>query len=60
MGNMWAQSWEEIYDLVIPYPGKSSVDVTDAMKSQVSSLISKSFTFWKNLKLVKLMIFDLS
>ena len=50
MGNMWAQSWEEIYDLVIPYPGKSSVDVTDAMKSQVSSLISKSYYILEEFK----------
>uniref|UniRef100_A0A0P4W2J2 Angiotensin-converting enzyme n=1 Tax=Scylla olivacea TaxID=85551 RepID=A0A0P4W2J2_SCYOL len=34
MGNMWAQSWAEIYDLVIPYPGKTSVDVTPQMVQQ--------------------------
>ena len=24
-GNMWAQSWENIYDLVAPYPGAQSL-----------------------------------
>ncbi|XP_068242902.1 angiotensin-converting enzyme-like [Palaemon carinicauda] len=33
-GNMWAQSWSDIYDLVIPYPGKTSIDVTPAMLEQ--------------------------
>ncbi|XP_042873559.1 angiotensin-converting enzyme-like isoform X2 [Penaeus japonicus] len=34
LGNMWSQSWGEIYDLLIPYPGKTSVDVTPNMKNQ--------------------------
>ena len=36
LGNMWSQSWAEIYDLAIPYPGKTSVDVTPQMVQQVS------------------------
>ena len=28
---MWAQSWNNLGDLVKPYPNKPSVDVTDAM-----------------------------
>jgi peptidyl-dipeptidase A len=27
LGNMWAQEWNNIYDLVVPYPGESSLDV---------------------------------
>jgi len=29
---MWAQSWDNIYDLMVPYPHRSSVDVTPTMK----------------------------
>jgi peptidyl-dipeptidase A len=32
LGNMWAQEWGNIYPLVVPYPGKTSIDVTAALK----------------------------
>ncbi len=31
LGNMWAQEWGNIYPLVEPYPGQSSLDVTTAI-----------------------------
>lgn len=31
LGNMWAQSWVNIYDLVEPYKNQSSLDVTASM-----------------------------
>lgn len=34
LGNMWAQSWVNIYDLVEPYKNKPSLDVTANMKKQ--------------------------
>lgn len=34
---MWAQSWENILDLVLPYPKKPPEDITKIMKSQVSA-----------------------
>ncbi|KAL6073647.1 hypothetical protein STEG23_023533, partial [Scotinomys teguina] len=34
LGNMWAQSWENILDLVLPYPKKPPEDITKIMKSQ--------------------------
>nr|KAG5696164.1 hypothetical protein BaRGS_026523 [Batillaria attramentaria] len=34
LGNMWAQQWNNILDLVVPYPNKESVDVTDEMVKQ--------------------------
>lgn len=34
LGNMWSQTWGQIYDFVIPYPGKTSVDVTSDMVKQ--------------------------
>ena len=32
LGNMWAQEWGNIYPLVEPYPGTTSIDVTKALK----------------------------
>ncbi|XP_028414004.1 angiotensin-converting enzyme-like [Dendronephthya gigantea] len=32
LGNMWAQSWVNIYDLVEPYKNKPSLDVTSNLK----------------------------
>ena len=34
LGNMWSQSWDNIYDLVEPYPGIASLDVTKALNEQ--------------------------
>jgi peptidyl-dipeptidase A len=34
LGNMWAQEWPNVYGLVEPYRGASSVDVTAALKRQ--------------------------
>ncbi|KAM6175753.1 angiotensin-converting enzyme [Erethizon dorsatum] len=31
LGNMWAQSWNNIYDMVVPFPDKPNLDVTSAM-----------------------------
>lgn len=35
-GNMWGQSWINIYDLVEPFPNASSYDVTKALREQAS------------------------
>ena len=32
LGNMWAQSWADIYDLLEPYPGVLNLDVTSTLK----------------------------
>ncbi|XP_075230792.1 angiotensin-converting enzyme-like isoform X2 [Lycorma delicatula] len=34
LGNMWAQSWSNILDITIPYPGKNYPDVTPQMLQQ--------------------------
>uniref|UniRef100_A0A672PYM2 Angiotensin-converting enzyme n=1 Tax=Sinocyclocheilus grahami TaxID=75366 RepID=A0A672PYM2_SINGR len=34
LGNMWAQTWSAIMDLVIPYPDATQVDATPAMIAQ--------------------------
>ncbi|KAM4843363.1 angiotensin-converting enzyme isoform 1-T1 [Thomomys bottae] len=31
LGDMWAQSWENIYDMVVPFPDKPNLDVTSTM-----------------------------
>ena len=33
-GNMWAQQWNNIYDLLEPYPGVSNLDVTSVLVKQ--------------------------
>jgi peptidyl-dipeptidase A len=33
---MWGQSWSNILDVTIPYPGKNFLDVTTEMVEQVS------------------------
>ncbi len=32
LGNMWAQDWSNVYDLVEPYPKAASLDVTRALE----------------------------
>ena len=34
LGNMWSQTWGEIYDLAEPYAGVAELDVTQAMQDQ--------------------------
>nr|XP_019588384.1 PREDICTED: angiotensin-converting enzyme-like [Rhinolophus sinicus] len=34
LGNMWAQSWVKILDLVLPFPNKPPEDITNIMRSQ--------------------------
>jgi len=34
LGNMWAQQWTTLYDLLEPYPGVSNLDVDGALKAQ--------------------------
>jgi peptidyl-dipeptidase A len=34
LGNMWAQEWSFIYDIMEPYPGVSDLDVDSTLKSK--------------------------
>lgn len=36
---MWAQEWQNLYDLLIPFKSKTNVDITPALKSNVSKII---------------------
>ncbi|KAI8513657.1 hypothetical protein Bbelb_079810 [Branchiostoma belcheri] len=69
LGNMWSQSWANIYKLVEPYPGKTSIDVTAKMLSdgwtadrmfrtsgdflKAMGLIEMPQNFWDNSMFVK-------
>ncbi|XP_035657900.1 angiotensin-converting enzyme-like isoform X3 [Branchiostoma floridae] len=33
-GNMWAQQWNNIYDIVVPFPDQPAIDVSDTMVEQ--------------------------
>ena len=64
LGNMWAQEWANVYDLVEPYDGQPSLDVDSELKKQKYDAIrmvklGESFftslglnplpeSFWKN------------
>ncbi|MDB6162802.1 MAG: angiotensin-converting enzyme family protein [Xanthomonadaceae bacterium] len=34
MGNMWQQDWSNLWDVLQPYPGASSLDITAALQRQ--------------------------
>ncbi len=34
LGNMWAQEWNNIFDLVVPFPSEPSLDVSKRLKSE--------------------------
>lgn len=36
LGNMWGQSWTNIFDISQPYPGRDFLDVGPEMERQVS------------------------
>ncbi len=40
-GNMWAQQWGNIYDMLEPYPGVSSLDISSALKAQRDAEFAK-------------------
>ncbi|KAJ9581076.1 hypothetical protein L9F63_023745, partial [Diploptera punctata] len=54
LGNMWAQSWENIYDIVKPFPDASLVDVTSALQEQgftAKKMFETSDEFYQSLGL---------
>jgi peptidyl-dipeptidase A len=34
LGNMWAQQWSSIYELLEPYPGVASIDVDEVLRTK--------------------------
>lgn len=41
-GNMWAQQWGNLYPMVEPYPGVSSLDVSSALQAQRDAEFAKA------------------
>ncbi|GIY26315.1 angiotensin-converting enzyme [Caerostris darwini] len=57
LGNMWAQTWGNIFDIVKPYVHKEFIDVTDAMeekKMTVMDMFKSSEDFFTSLGLIKM------
>lgn len=57
LGNMWAQQWSEIADLVTPFPNKSLIDVTDEMVKQGYTplkMFQMGDDFFTSMNLIKL------
>ncbi|KAG7169290.1 Angiotensin-converting enzyme-like 5 [Homarus americanus] len=68
-GNMWAQTWTHTLDLTVPYRGRTTIDVTNALRRQGYTPLSMfglaeefftslgldpmPFTFWQKSMIVK-------
>ncbi len=56
-GNMWAQRWNNIYDLLEPYPGVSNLDVTASLEKQdydAERMVRSAESFYTSLGFPKL------
>lgn len=54
LGNMWAQSWDNVFKYTAPYPNKKSPDVTEEMKKQnytALTMFKLSESFYKSLNM---------
>ena len=52
LGNMWAQEWSSIYDLLEPYPGVSDLDIDSALVEQnytPRSMVTSAEDFYESL-----------
>ncbi|XP_032891036.1 angiotensin-converting enzyme isoform X3 [Amblyraja radiata] len=57
LGNMWAQQWNNIYDMMIPFPNKPNIDVTDMMKKKnwnATHMFRVSEEFFTSLGLIEM------
>ncbi|XP_076040677.1 angiotensin-converting enzyme-like [Oratosquilla oratoria] len=57
MGNMWAQSWSEVSDLMVPYPKKSFPDIDAELKAQgytTLQMFELSDEYFKSLNLTEM------
>ncbi|KAM8945786.1 angiotensin-converting enzyme [Pelodytes ibericus] len=57
LGNMWSQQWNNIYDMMIPFPNKTNVDVTNAMREQgwnATHMFRVSEEFFTSLDLIEM------
>ncbi|XP_039290587.1 angiotensin-converting enzyme-like isoform X2 [Nilaparvata lugens] len=54
LGNMWSQTWGNIYEFTVPFQGKQQIDVTESMKQQNYTplkMFKLSDEFFKSLNL---------
>jgi hypothetical protein len=42
---MWAQEWQNLFDLLIPFKGKTNVDITPVLKARVSIIVTIASDF---------------
>uniref|UniRef100_A0A4W5R621 Angiotensin-converting enzyme n=1 Tax=Hucho hucho TaxID=62062 RepID=A0A4W5R621_9TELE len=57
LGNMWAQTWNNIYGMMIPFPSKPNVDVTDEMMAKnwnATYMFRVAEEFFTSLGLIKM------
>ncbi|CAI5789816.1 angiotensin-converting enzyme [Podarcis lilfordi] len=57
LGNMWAQQWNNIYDMMIPYPNKPNLDVTNTMRQQnwnVTRMFREADAFFTSLGMIEM------
>uniref|UniRef100_A0A8C8J332 Angiotensin-converting enzyme n=1 Tax=Oncorhynchus tshawytscha TaxID=74940 RepID=A0A8C8J332_ONCTS len=57
LGNMWSQTWNNIYGMMIPFPGKPNVDVTDEMVAKnwnATHMFRVAEEFFTSLGLIKM------
>ena len=53
-GNMWAQDWDGLYSLMVPYPDAPKVDITTLMKNAgwtIDELFDRSDDFFRSIGL---------
>src|SRR5690606_12929603 len=54
LGNMWAQEWNNIYDLVRPFPAQGKVDIDKALVAQkydAEKMVRSAESFYTSLGL---------
>ncbi|XP_061444219.1 angiotensin-converting enzyme [Rhineura floridana] len=57
LGNMWAQQWNNIYNMMIPFSNKPSLDVTNAMRQQnwnVTRMFREADEFFASLGMIRM------
>jgi len=57
LGNLWAQQWDKVYDLMEPYSGVADLDVDKALKAQkydATRMTQSAETFYVSLGFPKL------
>ena len=57
LGNMWAQQWSALYDLMEPYPGVGDIDVDSTLKTKnftPQEMVRSAETFYVSLGMPRL------